>query len=71
MRWVSTRVLPDPAPATMSSGPGGVGDGLVLDRVEAVEQVVRHDDPTLPVACDGPRWLSPTGPARRRRPSGR
>ena len=23
MRWVSTRVLPDPAPATMSSGPPG------------------------------------------------
>ena len=56
MRWVSTRVLPDPAPATISSGPVGVGDGLVLDRVEAFEQVVRHDDPTLPVACDGPRW---------------
>ena len=35
MRWVSTRVLPEPAPATTSSGPVDVGDGLELHRVEA------------------------------------
>ena len=39
MRWVRTRVLPEPAPATMSSGPPGVGDSLGLNRVEAREQV--------------------------------
>ena len=38
MRWVSTRVLPEPAPATMSSGPVGVQDRLELHRVEPVEQ---------------------------------
>ena len=38
MRWVSTRVLPDPAPATTSSGPSVVDDRLALDRVQALEQ---------------------------------
>ena len=34
MRWVSTRVLPEPAPATTSSGPPAVHDGVELVRVE-------------------------------------
>ena len=42
MRWVSTRVLPEPAPATTSSGPLAVGDGLALDRVQPVEAARRH-----------------------------
>ena len=37
-RWVSTRVLPEPAPARMSSGPSDVRDGLALRLVEAGEQ---------------------------------
>ena len=39
MRWVRTRVLPEPAPATTRSGPSGARDGLALHRVEPREQV--------------------------------
>ena len=39
MRCVSTRVLPEPAPARMSSGPSPCDDGLALGRVEALEEV--------------------------------
>ena len=40
MRWVSTRVLPDPAPATTSSGPSWCSDGLALVGVQPGEDRV-------------------------------
>ena len=40
MRWAMTRVLPLPGPARISSGPFGVGDGIVLGGVEAFKN--RH-----------------------------
>ena len=40
MRRVSTAVLPDPAPATISSGRTLVQHGLALLRVEPVEQLI-------------------------------
>ena len=40
MRCASTRVLPEPAPATMSSGPALVQHGLALLRVEPDEQLL-------------------------------
>ena len=40
MRWVSTRVLPEPAPATMRSGPPAWVTACGLGRVEAGEEVV-------------------------------
>ena len=52
MRWVSTRVLPEPAPATMSSGPPCVHDGRALLRVEPVEQGGRVDGEAR--ACSAP-----------------
>ena len=64
MRCVSTRVLPEPAPATMSSGPVDVGDGLRLDRVQALEQRVvggAHGPPNLLVASDS-TVRRPVGP---------
>jgi hypothetical protein len=39
MRWVSTRVLPEPAPAMTSSGPSVVEDRLALDGVQALEEL--------------------------------
>ena len=36
-RWVSTRVLPEPAPASTSSGPSVVQDGLALRGIQAGE----------------------------------
>ncbi len=41
MRWVSTRVLPEPAPATISSGEPGVGHRVALWAVEAGQQRFR------------------------------
>ena len=41
MRWVSTRVLPEPAPARIEQRPVAVRDGLALGLVEAVEQLLR------------------------------
>ena len=40
IRRVSTRVLPEPAPATTSSGAPGVHDGGALRLVEPVEQLL-------------------------------
>ena len=40
MRRVSTRVLPEPAPARMHRGPAGLVDGRPLGLVEAPEQLV-------------------------------
>ena len=40
MRWVSTRVLPEPAPASTSSGPSPWLDRLALRRVEAGKQAL-------------------------------
>ena len=67
MRWVSTRVLPDPAPATTSSGPVSVHDGVELVRVQPVgRRLVRrlgrrkagkgcigHAEATLGSGCAG------------------
>ena len=58
MRWVSTRVLPEPAPAMTSSGPSSCDDGLALDRVQPVEQVGRHGRRT---ASPSPYRRPPTG----------
>ena len=41
MRCVSTRVLPEPAPATTRIGPSGARDRLALDRVQPREEVRR------------------------------
>ena len=38
MRWVSTRVLPDPAPATISSGVPACTTASTLARVQPLEQ---------------------------------
>ena len=49
MRWVSTRVLPDPRHD--EERPVDVGDRLRLDRVEALEERVvggAHDRPPTP-----------------------
>ena len=43
MRWVSTRVLPDPAPGDDEQRAALVHDGLALLGVEAVEQFVEVD----------------------------
>ena len=40
MRWVSTRVLPEPAPARMSSGPSPWRHRLALGLVEPLEEGV-------------------------------
>ena len=50
MRRVSTLVLPEPAPATMSSDWPAVLDGLALLRVEAATSTVARID-----AADGGR----------------
>ena len=60
MRWVSTRVLPEPAPATTSSGPVVVDDGLELVRVEALEQVGSGGiGPSATGGDDGPDRYGP------------
>ena len=56
MRWVMTRVFPEPAPARTSSGPS-VLDGLALVRVEAVECVHQARCRARAGACAGPRSL--------------
>ena len=52
MRRVSTRVLPEPAPARMAQGRGGAGDGLALGRVQAVEHLLGVHPATLTSRCD-------------------
>ena len=54
MRRVSTLVLPEPAPATMSSAVPAVLDGLALLRVEPGEQ--RSSTGSEPPSPDGPPW---------------
>ena len=39
MRYVMTRVLPEPAPARMSSGPSRMQHGFALFGIEFVEEV--------------------------------
>ena len=39
MRLVMTRVLPEPAPARISSGPLSVQDRFALFRVQGVEEI--------------------------------
>ena len=39
MRYVMTRVLPEPAPARISSGPVGVQHGFTLFGIELVEEI--------------------------------
>ena len=72
MRWVSTRVLPEPAPATTSSGPTPVHDGVELvgvqpTQIQRVEielkaAVVAHGAAILRRGCDTP--ASAVGPRR-------
>ena len=47
MRWVSTRVLPEPAPASTSSGPSPCVTALALGGIEALEQVLGGVHPDL------------------------
>ena len=65
MRCVSTRVLPEPAPATTSSGPVGVDDGVELVGVQTVDQRARVSGtgammtPILRAGCVGQRVGQP------------
>jgi hypothetical protein len=36
-----------------------MGDGLALDRVQTLEDVARHEEPSLPTTCDSPRDRQP------------
>ena len=70
MRWVSTRVLPDPAPATMSSGPPSWSTASRCWGFRPGEQLLGvgarpAGGPAVGAAPGGGR-LGPGGHARRR-----
>ena len=69
MRWVSTRVLPEPAPATISSGEPLCVTAAALRVIEAVEQDLRIGAPPAAPAVivdrerDDRRTGSPRSPS--------
>ena len=53
MRWVSTLVLPEPAPATTRSGVAAMHDGVELIGVERVQvERVGHGPSSVRTGCD-------------------
>ena len=62
MRLAMTRVLPEPAPARISSGPVGVQDGLALFGIQRFEELHRTDqeleDGSATMRSDEPSQLS-------------
>ena len=72
MRRVSTRVLPEPAPARMAKRRGATGDRVALRRVETLKERVHLG--TVPPGCDShvdprtTRTLTPRTARNSRRP---
>src|SRR5438309_1849298 len=57
MRWVSTRVLPEPAPATTSNGPPGWTTASAWSGLSPVRRSwagLTIARPMLPTGCDAP-----------------
>ena len=59
MRYVMTRVLPDPAPARMSSGPVAMQHGFALFGVQFVEEI--HCGEIVHYSCRWDRTVSGIG----------